>query len=1280
MLIPRRYLRSGAVLLSFFGLVLLLFSNSAVLPIGKPAWAPWFGEPMPPTSRDIGKQPKLPETLTLHLVPHSHSDIGWNLSFEGYYHSIVRSVLRQMVHELWSHPHRRFTWGDLAFLDLWMAKEGNENSGLKDHKGEKSWKQVLQILVHRGQLDIVGGTYVSPDEGMATWWAHNTIVDTGHRTMHRLLKTNTSVAWQIDNFGHFNTLPYLLSNSGYSSLVLGRMAYRDLYDFSSKSRLQFQWQTPDKPGTLFTHFLSTHYASPSKLLDFDNSDQCDVKVLLNVLRRYALTQVRQYPAHGQILVMMGDDFRYTNAKRAFECIDQLVAARSLPGISLRYSTPTEYLSSVARHSEVSDLYSFQGDFYPYQDKPYEQYWSGILASRPALKGLIRSSEQVVQHTEALLAVAKLVNVGGNMAQQKTRWDVLETHLEYCRKQVSIGYHHDAITGTCSDATRYDYVQRLEAAQRVALRISWYALQLAAYDTSTYKVGSAQEMDRRLRKDRVAEKASHPLGYNTANVLAAGIDEKDPQDTKAWLDIPARVCSKDACPGSLVTVTNAALLVSQNQIVRLLVDTLDTALVDAANGHVVTDVQVDRRSDGRYLVSFLAKDIPGLGFRSYMLSRNQTKDAGSSGLLSQFADLAPRPSANTPLPLRLSKGHLLVDLAVHGYRVRLLVKDTGTGQTRVVWHSLNQYFANPRMQSSGAYVMHSFMLMYATVIYFFGVSFCVGLALSYAMHRGGYLTAIPFSKAMEIPCAADYLHDWSLVDIQDVDAKPETEAGLMAETIDGDTRMSADSSYSGMSLGTVEQQQQQQRDNCEYKPQHEHGGSAANNNPQAVFHAMAGSAVGCLFMYFIGQVTDIARLDKWSVGQGHVFWQLVLPSFTSAYVVSGTMRWTARQTVLFICALAAGVVLTIFGLPSWQSRPLAATTISGQGQMREQTWSAKPLMVLVVEHGNLCDSARIWIDHQTEVTYSVCADKPTLVQVTTSLSADVNREVVAQFEIEQPVSLGQRLFGCEFDIFNGVDVVRRRYSRWTPIPGNYYPAISHVALASASGIHRHSGHLTLHSRQAMGVTCIRPNTIETMLHRSMSGNDFRGLVEPMVDPVPATITQFIDLGFGNVDQSSMLQVNSLINTPPMVFSMAMDRNQSLALFTAVGPNAKSLGALNLVGLQVSDTDLLNIEKTTNGHGSVKATTAVAKLYVRLQALPSTSTTMPVSIPAAEFLSVNSIAKSFQKHVNMKVYVVEGGDWSIAPTSTRERSLRLVEDLEIPPGQQKLYQIDMQGTTV
>ncbi|PIA13265.1 hypothetical protein COEREDRAFT_83608, partial [Coemansia reversa NRRL 1564] len=141
------------------GAVLAVWMNPQVLPVNKGTWVARFGEPGAPTGREV-RQAALPHKLTLHMLTHSHSDIGWNLSFEGYYTASVHRVVRQVTRELWADRRRRFTWGDIGFLDMWMADEGKKSSGLETDGKEVTWRQAVVTLVQRGQLDIVGGGYV----------------------------------------------------------------------------------------------------------------------------------------------------------------------------------------------------------------------------------------------------------------------------------------------------------------------------------------------------------------------------------------------------------------------------------------------------------------------------------------------------------------------------------------------------------------------------------------------------------------------------------------------------------------------------------------------------------------------------------------------------------------------------------------------------------------------------------------------------------------------------------------------------------------------------------------------------------------------------------------------------------------------------------------------------------------------------------------------------------------------------------------------------------------
>ncbi|KAJ2307362.1 Alpha-mannosidase 2 [Coemansia sp. RSA 2706] len=706
----RRYLRSRKAVAAAAAAVFVVWSNPQVVPVGKSSWMPRFGEPGAPGSREHGLD-AVPRNLTLHLATHSHSDIGWNLSFEGYYDSSVHGVLRGVCAALWADGRRRFTWGDLAFLDLWLDDEGDEASSVD---GRLTWRQVVGELMRRGQWAVVGGTYVSPDEGLTTWWGHNAVVDVGHRTLARQLNATTSVGWQIDNFGHHSTVAHVLGNTGYTALVLGRMAYRDLYDFASQGQLQFWWQSREHTGArpLLTHFLAEHYGLVSARFDFDRTSRCDSDALLGELLRLARRHVRQYPGHGHVLVMMGDDLRFVRAARWFGCLDRLVArSRQHPqwrDVRLQYSTVPEYLAAARPYLERARLRRHGGDFYPYQDKPVEQYWSGILGSRPYLKWLVRDTEQIVQHAEALVAMQGLRR--GNASDAAS---ALEPHLEFCRKQVAIGYHHDAITGTCTDAAYADYVRRLRLAAHVALRVGLAALQP---DAGPARIEYA--LDGRVD------------AYNTATR-----DVADPGRDR--VEIGAGRCAADACAGAAVAVTNAALLAAQSQVVRLRVHSGDAVLVDHA-GAAVRDVHVRAADNGAYDVDFVARDVPAFGVRTYAVG-NRTRYPDAPPLRTLAAPGSRAPAAAE------------AELRQGGVRVRLAAERDGAVRIeaggRVLRHQLRAYFGNPHVQSSGAYVMHSFGLMYSVVFWLFGGALAAGLAAAWAAHSGRAPRAM---RALRVP--------------------------------------------------------------------------------------------------------------------------------------------------------------------------------------------------------------------------------------------------------------------------------------------------------------------------------------------------------------------------------------------------------------------------------------------------------------------------------------------------------------------------------------------------
>ena len=85
------------------------------------------------------------------------------------------------------------------------------------------------------------------------------------------------------------------------------------------------------------------------------------------------------------------------------------------------------------------------DFFPYASDPHA-YWTGYFVSRPALKYMVRD-------TNNLLQVCKQMQVFSKQSSE----DAKVTKL---REVMGVLQHHDAVSGTAKQHVTFDYAQRL----------------------------------------------------------------------------------------------------------------------------------------------------------------------------------------------------------------------------------------------------------------------------------------------------------------------------------------------------------------------------------------------------------------------------------------------------------------------------------------------------------------------------------------------------------------------------------------------------------------------------------------------------------------------------------------------------------------------------------------------------------------------------------------------------------------------------------------------------
>lgn len=98
--------------------------------------------------------------LNVHIVPHSHDDVGWLKTVDQYYYGSstmiqkagVQYILDSVVQELLRDPNKRFVYVESAFFFKWWKEQDDD------------LKEKVKNLVNEGRLEFIGGAWSMNDE------------------------------------------------------------------------------------------------------------------------------------------------------------------------------------------------------------------------------------------------------------------------------------------------------------------------------------------------------------------------------------------------------------------------------------------------------------------------------------------------------------------------------------------------------------------------------------------------------------------------------------------------------------------------------------------------------------------------------------------------------------------------------------------------------------------------------------------------------------------------------------------------------------------------------------------------------------------------------------------------------------------------------------------------------------------------------------------------------------------------------------------------------------
>ncbi|QCD97235.1 alpha-mannosidase [Vigna unguiculata] len=317
----------------------------------------------------------VPDKINVHLVPHSHDDVGWLKTVDQYYvganNSIrgacVQNVLDSVISSLLEDKNRKFIYVEMAFFQRWWRQQS------------KAMKIKVKELVNSGQLEFINGGMCMHDEATPHYIDLIDQTTRGHQFIKEEFGKVPRVGWQIDPFGHSAVQAYLLgAELGFDSLFFARIDYQDRAKRLKEKTLEVIWQGCKSLGSssqIFTGIFPRHYDPPDgftfEINDVSPPIQDDILLFdYNVQERvndfvYAALAQANVTKTNHIMWTMGTDFRYQYANSWFRQMDKFIHYVNQDGrVNALYSTPSIYTDAKYAANEYWPLKV--GDFFPYK--------------------------------------------------------------------------------------------------------------------------------------------------------------------------------------------------------------------------------------------------------------------------------------------------------------------------------------------------------------------------------------------------------------------------------------------------------------------------------------------------------------------------------------------------------------------------------------------------------------------------------------------------------------------------------------------------------------------------------------------------------------------------------------------------------------------------------------------------------------------------------------------------------------------------------------------------
>lgn len=422
------------------------------------------------TFEEIKKSENL-KHLTVVLVPFSHADPGYGLTIEQYYDQMTRDTLNNMVIKLLQYQNMTFQWAETVFLARWF--EDLDDAG----------KDNVKKLIKKGQLEIVLGGWVMPDEASTNYIAVVDQLIEGHQWLLENLAVKPTSAWVNDPFGYSSTMPYLWKLTGMDNLLFLRINQPVKAKLMKRKSLDFMWRpywkTSNESDVLsslmpYTNYWVSDVCGPEQVncqefnfLHLGEGNSKAVQVTDVNVAEQARKLSDQFRITGDLYkyntlyIGLGEDFSYPrphqwdNMYNNYEKLISYINSQNSWNMTVKFGTLTEYFTRIrdedrkmAEHSEKTrntalTFPTLSGDFFPYTERNQE-FWTGYFTTRPLNKRFSREIESLVRAADIFnVVVYSLFKYYG---VEFTASDAVTQGLRIARRELGMFMHHDGITG------------------------------------------------------------------------------------------------------------------------------------------------------------------------------------------------------------------------------------------------------------------------------------------------------------------------------------------------------------------------------------------------------------------------------------------------------------------------------------------------------------------------------------------------------------------------------------------------------------------------------------------------------------------------------------------------------------------------------------------------------------------------------------------------------------------------------------------------------------------